>query len=596
MSIPRPRVDHPPLDKLRARLVAMGLPPPVSCKAIAPPWVHANYRLTFPQDSGVDDLLLRRRVTDPGHDTFKHELAALSALRASDLPVVRSYRILPEGTLPWPAVLSDMLPGAQGFGVLRKLPQYASPIARVTGEVVTRLAKETRPTWGTGVDGTRFVPIRDTWREEWTDRLYGWWSAAQSAGTDLGPVGKRLWDRLHDKLPALDTADTWSIVHGDIHPSNLLFAKPEGDEAPALVGVIDFESAICGDPLVDWTLLTELPDVILGHVLLGVGHERVQAVLDDPNAIARLEVYHASRAIRRMAFTSMGLFSGDGGVRRSYGLHAGHHMVREVLDRPIADKLRDALALADSGTLGGPERKSKSQRVLWQALETHRHRPAVDATRRATLCASAISSSLAETDNEGMGLEFARRIGPQKYVERLQPVPDRTQWRDALITRVVGRPNRPLALAITALSLDALDALGEGPDDWPVTDDTLTGLEVLVRQLHAAELAQDNPVSKLVSALLAMGGLRALAKRGARIDHVAANASDVLRMAWEDLTLFGDAPDGAIEPADLRAAWSAHPSPERPLIPVILWALEHIEAHPAEPARILGALGLAISP
>lgn len=591
MPIPRPKVPPPPLPELRARLSALGLPPLIACTPLAPPWVHANYRLRFDERSRLPDLLLRRRVADPGHDTFAHELAALAALRGTDVPVVGSYRVLPDDALPWPAVISDLLPGTQGFALIREQPHDASEICRATGELVRRLEGLERPTFATGVDGGRFVTRRGSWRASWTDLVWSWWTAARLAGTDLGPLGARVWDRLQEHLPALDTATRWALVHADLHPSNLLFL-PDDAGIPRLSGVVDWEGALLGDPLVEWALLVELPDPTLGHVLAGIGADRVQAVLDDPDAVARLEAYRLSRTIRRLGFGALNLFRGDGGVRRSYTLEYGRVVALEALDRPVADKLRAALALGTTGEVLQRFPAPPTSRVMWQALDALRFRSPVPALQRATGVAAALAAALRDRRHHDLGVELARRAGPQSLPQRGAPLPDRTAWRDALVAAVLAHPDRPLPLALTAIALAALDTLAVD-GDWPVPDDVLVGLEALVRDLQAAEPVDEDPVRRVASALIGAAGIAALASRGHATGEVAELAADAVHHAWEDHTLFGEAAEGSVAADAVWERLATHPDPDRPRIPLLLWALATLGHElPAPADRILAALGL----
>lgn len=591
MPIPRPKVPPPPLAELRGRLSALGLPPLIACTPLAPPWVHANYRLRFDERSRLPDLLLRRRVADPGHDTFAHELAALTALRGADVPVVASYRVLPDDALPWPAVISDLIPGTQGFALIREQPQHASQICRATGELVARLEGLSRPGFATGVDGGRFVTRRATWRDAWTDLVWSWWTAARLAGTDLGPLGARVWDRLQQLLPSLDTADRWALIHADLHPSNLLFV-PDGDGVPQLSGVVDWEGALVGDPLVEWALLVELPDPTLGHVLTGIGVDRVQALLDDPDALRRLEAYRLSRTIRRLGFGALNLFRGDGGVRRSYSLEYGRVVAIEALDRPVADKLRASLALGTSGEVLQRFPAPPTSRVVWQGLDALRFRSNVPSIQRATVIGAALAVALRDRRHHDLGVELARRAGPQSLPQRGAPLVDRSAWEQALVRAVADRPDRPLAAALAALCFTALDTLAhEGV--WPVPDDALLGLEGLVRALLAAEPPEEDPVRRVASTLIGAAGYAVLAARGADVADATDHAADAVRHAWEDHTLFGEAAEGSVAGDAVWERLATRPDPDRPRIPLLLWALAALDPDlPAPADRVLAALGL----
>ena len=88
------------------------------------------------------------------------------------------------------------------------------------------LAAHRRPRFGTVVDGLQFTARRPTWSAEWGALAHGWWHTARLAGTHLGPLGEAVYDRVKQGLSALDTAKEWCVIHGDLHPSNFLFARP----------------------------------------------------------------------------------------------------------------------------------------------------------------------------------------------------------------------------------------------------------------------------------------------------------------------------------------------------------------------------------
>ena len=94
-----------------------------------------------------------------------------------------------------------------------------------------------------------------------------------------------------------------------------------------------------------------------------------------------------------------------------------------------------------------------------------------------------------------------------------------------------------------------------------------------------------------------MIGLAALEVLGDLADtaEVRASAIEQLRLAWEDHTLFGDAPAGTVPFQELRGRWTEQPDLDKPLVVVLMWALERIsDGLPGSPDRVLGALGLSL--
>lgn len=71
---------------------------------------------------------------------------------------------------------------------------------------------------------------------------------AATTATDLDvPALERVGDWLRVHAPPADAVDR-ALVHGDFRPGNICFA---GDDEPAVAGVLDWETALVGDPLTE---------------------------------------------------------------------------------------------------------------------------------------------------------------------------------------------------------------------------------------------------------------------------------------------------------------------------------------------------------
>ncbi len=599
MGVPRPNIPTPPLPLVAQVFARLGMARPTAIEPLAPAWVHANFRVSL---AGGTDVLLRRLVADPGVDTLRHEAAALALLRGVDLPVVRNYRIVPPGLLPWPAVISDILPGVQGIAVMRRHPEHSSAICGAVGQFMAQLGDLARPSFGTAVHGLRFVPRRATWRESWSALAHGWWHTARAAGTHLGPLGEAVYDKLSHGIGALDTAKQWGLVHGDLHPSNFLFARPETPEsAPPVSGVVDWEGALVGDPLLEWALMVELPVETMGHILGGLGRERVEAVLADADALARLEVYALSRCVRRMSFGAMTLFGGDGGVRRSYALEYGRLIATERLETTVGEKLRAALAVGTSGEVVQRVPAPRAHRAIWQCLDAMRHRPGLTSQQVPALLGGLAAALLARTPGNDpwrqASLAWAGSLGPQHTPMAGEPIPDRVVWAQAQAEHCAPSGTQGTeALALWWLVQEAETAMAAADVPSPLSDSLLRGVESTLLPLSQVPGEAGAAELQLVHALVGLAALTRLDALGlpAPAEATRNELAERLQLAWEDLSLFGSAGKGAIALTDVRERWPHDPQLDQPMVPLLVLALEVLDPHlPAPAARILGALGLA---
>lgn len=599
MSVPRPAVPTPTPALLAPALASLGLPPPASVEPMAPPWAHASYRLRFADETAQPDLMLRRVLHAPLRDSLAAELAALTTLQHWDqLPVVRAYRLIQSDLLPFRAAISTLLPGRQGMGVLRDDPALGPSVGAAVGRLMAQLQAVVSTGYGTVPAGGRFVPRRGSWRAEWAAWVGAALGLARSDALHLGPLTERIAARIQDQLGALDTVSSFSLVHGDLHPSNLLFeARPEG--GVALTGLVDWEGAFAGDPLAEWAVALELPAATLGHIVLGFGAEAVAALLEQPDAIARLEVYTATRCLTRLAWCTGGLFRGDAGRRRAYALEYARQTHEAALEPDfVARKLKLALELGARGPVAVAAPSSAPRRALWRAVEAT-HRPTPTSPWAALALSAAISAALLAEDApaplDAGWLAVAEAavdsLGPQVGRQWAEPVPDRAAWAAALCAELSRGPARvALTLASLWLAMEAARRLGA------LSDDALRGLETALRLRRAADAATTvvGEREALAHALLGAAAVSRLDAMGLPVDREAAAAwRAALRQSWEDIALFGRGAAAPVE-AVMGATWLSRGAPmagAELLTPALRLALDAAAPLPAPREVIWATLG-----
>lgn len=300
-------IEPPPRALLEPVLASLGLPWPQRIRLPRRAWVHANYWLELGPDAPVPQLLLRRPLWELGYDSLGNEATALAIAAAfGGLPVVRRYQVLPPGSLPWPAALSEVVPGQDGAQWKARTPSAEGPVARVVGRVLAWLADRPLPHFGTRPQLGRFLPTQPTWALEWMAHVHMRLDQARSRGTDLQPLTDELVSFVREREGSLEPVQRFCLVHRDLSPANLIFAPREG--RPVLTGVVDWEGAMSGDPLCEWGHVLEAPAHVLPWVLSGYGVERVRRDLLAPEALPRVELYLASRALARLGFAALPLF------------------------------------------------------------------------------------------------------------------------------------------------------------------------------------------------------------------------------------------------------------------------------------------------
>lgn len=556
-----------PIDPvaLARALHQQNLPPPIEVSALGPPRATASFRLRFGQGARVSQLVLRCVMAETGRDPLATEQAAIRAAGLLlDLPIPVEYTLLPTLPLGRRAALCSFIEGRSGDTLFHGEPGVA--VLRALGETLGALDGLPQPGFATRATGTGvFVPRRASWREEITASLWSSYGAAQAAGTDLGATSERVFQEALDALGCLDEVRSWVLVHGDLHPGNLLFQ----DEIPRLVGVIDWEHALVGDALMDWAWAVEqLPAESLAGVLLGYGPDRA-AALREPGALARLGVYVRARCLHRMAYAALRVHDGNQGRGRALLLERARIRCEQCAEPAfVAHKLDAAL-----DRLSTPAARPLDLPPAWagltrRVLERLREAPEPDP---AELLRLAGALAAAERVVTGTGFEHELVAAdvqiaprpPDAVPLRAEPIADRAIWRAQLVASVLSpraadQAERCAAVALVALILCALERIRHA-----VPDAALRGLESASFALRSRELRSRGslgPAEALVHGLIGLWAVERL--HGA--PSLAATLRHQCQVALRELRLSG---------APTRA--TAAPSELGTLLPVLLLALEN---------------------
>lgn len=599
-----PVPDLPDRAQLSKALAGVGLPPPQDIARVGRGWRHRIWKLGFPGGSGAPDVLLRAPSHPEAGDTLSPELAALTVLRNADLPVVKRYHRI-EG-LGYPAAVTDLLPGANGSAVLAEAAEQGPAIIRAVGDVMRRIHEHRRPGFGTRAIGNRFVPMRAGWTEAWKARVDQLTLRAASGG-DLGDLSRAIADAIEQRLPALSGVMDFTLVHGDLQPGNLLFTKgPDG--VPALSGVIDWESAIVGDPLVDWALLLLIPDGTLGYVLDGYGPDHARVALAEPGAWQRIELYFLTHLVERLAF-SAGPHVADDPVMRNGGRARVARLWQDFVDGPGARvRIETALSLGGSSVEGLVQPRMEA--LLRHGLVDGLARGAVRDPRDAWTwvgAARAVTLSEAAPMARKAWLEFGvallQRLDAGLF-RPVRPIADRPAHHRALVARTLsgqmsrdGGPGTALALIGAAVELDQV--LGGALSDaaWRGLEEAVHGIAALgTGWRDGAQVSNQVRLAHGVMGLAALRPLEALLEDGAQdpgLVAVRTTFANQTGRAWEAIGAPAEGGD-LLDLLDLGPP-AVGDGNEPALTPAIcggLEALDRVGALPVPATAIARVLGL----
>ncbi len=591
---------------LNRGLAALGLPPPVALRPLGRPVLNGTYELEFPATARVRSLVMRVVMADPGWGGVGAERAALRVAHLlSELPVPAEYAILDPG-LQGPAIsVASKLPGLKGTEFLRRGGPASEEAARQVGVVLGALEGCFQGSFGTRatLDG-EFLPRRASWREELGALVEGWVAAARGAGTWLGPLADRLHDQVRVDLHALDEVYQWGLVHGDLHPGNLLLS--EGPEAGlTLSGVIDWDRACAGDPLLDWALAVQMPVPTLARVIEGYGRDRAEELL---YAEARLGVYARARCLMRLAVAGQPALGASDGRPRALALELARERAEEMVVEGAARRRLEAALASAQGPVAAWGRPSGSRILRRRALEILRWSERLGqpgarglvAALGAVRCAERVEGLPAAEPWLLLGEAALPRV-PATTTPLPSEAVDPGPWRASLVARVLAplrgltAPGPCLSLGLLALGLDALDALGGA-----ASPSTLRGLETLLQGLLSRERlaragAEAPPGERLLHAWL---GAWALGRLGLSPDQAGELRGALSRQgasAWEALAAAPGEPEALDATALLQDPAAILGSRREPLIPVLLCALAEGVSPPgvqAPPRAVLRALRL----
>ena len=346
-----PRVCQLTPDEGRALCGHYQLPPPLRVQPVSKTWTHVNFGLYFNPAAGIGDLMLRRVVCEPGWDTLHREFSALSLAQKAALPIVDRYQILPDGLISGRAALSRLLPG-QPVTTFKDHPGFL-PLCEQVGRAMGILADQKQPHFGSSPSGASLLPTAPTWKKEWMRWANQWLLWARKTG-ELVPGRTALEAMLRDRVDALDEVSDFTLVHGDLHSGNFL-ATEEGEQL-TLSGLIDWDRAMAGDHLVDWSIIIPAPSEALAAIVRGYGPDRVRAFLE-PGPLARLEAYYLTHTLARIGVVTSDLFRVDGGNIAAFALTLAAKHVEDALEPgTVRRRLEEALQSDDAArTKGGQE-------------------------------------------------------------------------------------------------------------------------------------------------------------------------------------------------------------------------------------------------
>lgn len=504
---------------------------------------HENWKIEL--EDGTARLL--RICRTPDASSLEREQAALNRLQLVEIPVVSSYQRVDEH-FGKPAAITSWIEGSGGIGVMDAHAEALPSMCRMMGELRAELEEHTVGTFAVDASQGRFRAARPNWAAEYATLVYDWHESAVRSGVSLGPVGAELLDRIAQASPVLAQVKQACLVHGDLRPANFVLQvekSPEKAVAPnlTLLGVVDWEFARMGDPLLAWALPLELPVDALAHVIDGYGRERVEAWLTDPGALTRLQTYAMGRVFQYLADVVRHQLADD--VHWGHGLTHVARLCQERL-RPdfVKDKLTEALALEPlPEVVAMPVWEVPERAVLWRALTQLSFRPSLTpAQAHAWMAAVACGLRHATHADEGWAREGETHLEqlPRWSPRGFEPITDRRGWIVGL-ERYVASTRSDAALAALALGFQALATVGgeAGPNAWMTSDHLLRGLQTLVESI-AQQPTTNDPRDTLRDAALGFAAevqLAALLRRPIDQRRQAERMAS-LREAWEDLTVF----------------------------------------------------------
>jgi hypothetical protein len=542
--------------------------------------------------------VLVRQVPTGAAAALRHELAALKLLEGqSDLPVVSRFQLL--HGLGRPSAVSAILPGSTGKVWIGR--GKGEEVIRSVGRALAVLASHPMHRFGDRAMDGLFLPSRPTWGGAWQARVAGLSGDVLAGGVDLGSLQQQLFRAIHQRLPHLDQVSAFGLVHGDLQPGNLLFRlAPEG---LALSGVIDWEYALVGDPLVDWARSMLVPAETLRGVVAGFGADRAREVFGQPGAVERLELYWLTQLLERLALCA-GPLAATAGLR-ARGLAHAQALIRTFFDEGGArPRLDVALASGEATVAGIPvaDPLFAGRHALADAMV----RGAVDGVEASWNWVGAVQAlvladqvSLARKAWTAEAVERSGRLVPESP-RAAEPIASRAEWLAGVLHVVAVTQLEQRGAGTGLMTLSAGMALASGLQ-FEVGDGFL-------RQLEAASVAlcaQDErwmgagvqaPQVRLTHALISLAALDQLRRAVADCPGVAPLEAGLRTLMSEALDQL-DTPSVTGDLLDfLEAGPPQHPGAGRlELAPALCAALLWLDEHgtlPVSATSLAAALGL----
>ena len=504
-------MPHPPLNPgpLLKSLQSFDLPMPVKVEPLGQPGIHALYRLSF-NGARLSSIILHRVLHCPGWDTVATEGTALRLLATlPDIPSRQEHHRLHADAVGFAGALKSDLPGESAVRLLHQSTLSIDTVGETLGQTRVSLneltfakpAIQVSPTLG-------FLPIEDSWRAEWLGFHQMWTQQAQRAGLTLGHRSTELAREVEEYGAALDTATQFSLVHRDLHPGNLLFSTENGTQK--CTGVIDWNGAMIGDPLVDWLQPLQQSDACLQAFVRGYGLDRTEQLLHK-ESLARLFVYLRTQCVARLALAGMPPYFGHRGQQQALAVSVARRRMEQVCTPNYArSRLESALRASTSSTgIGWQPGPLSSETLYRRALARTTHLPTpYDADAFLILAAIALVASIEDSSPGEHRIAQAHRVLDVGEVpvglHAWRPIEDRVLWRQTLSDHCLRHSCADrVSITILWLGLLAIDALQE-----TVSDSILRGLERLVRArlLHEARQSSTGNARGAI-----MGGLAWLA-------------------------------------------------------------------------------------
>lgn len=583
--------------RLRALCEALGLPEPEIVQAAPFSGRSLLYGLRFPVHTRRGGWFLRLDVVPhPRGVPLDHVHAAHRALGIQDeVPLRRDLQPVPTSLFGLPAIAMPFVEVSDGARLIQLQESFRAQVARDLGHVLSALSEHPMPDHGLRASDGRFVSDRGTWREAWLAYVASLHAVAGAGGLDLGDLSHRLRDVVLERQDALDDVSGFAIVHGELTARALKYRLSAG--TATLHHVDEWDVALAGDPLVEAAFLVTVPAPMLGPILLARAHgdADVARAWLEPSALARIEAYHATFVLSRLADAAHHFARiRDPGVLWSV---EPTRRVAEAAARPawIGEHLADALGPKPSPYVPAPRDPARTAARV-AALALRGDDPLSQAQATACLLALAaghLAGRLAEPHRSALA-ELGVQLAPggrTGVCTGTQRVADRTAWAAGLSAELVRSADGASgALVLWWLGLAVVDDL-----DGTVSDAVLRGLERAVRELGVVE-RREPPATTQHKLQLALATAAAAVALGQRPGADLASLGALRDACLGQLEGLLDLADPAVVhapvttfPVDevLVALASGAPSGVRPLVALSLLTLRDRVTLPASATALL---------